>query len=185
MLSAIKTAKPPLSSMPAVPPFPTEQRPASEIFGAQAAQSGSRVLLAADFDGISQAIHFLYPQARCIASPLPQVTSGIELKNCEPSDLQAVDVAVLNGQLGVAENGAVWIAEEDMVHRVLPFITQHLVLLLPQDQIVYNMHEAYQQITIDEGGFGLFVAGPSKTADIEQSLVIGAQAARSLTIFLT
>ena len=40
--------------------------------------------------------------------------------------------------------------------------------------IVHNMHEAYGSCSFDSAGFGVFISGPSKTADIEQSLVIGA-----------
>jgi L-lactate dehydrogenase complex protein LldG len=46
------------------------------------------------------------------------------------------------------------------------------------------MHHAYQKIDIAKGGFGIFIAGPSKTADIEQSLVIGAHGARTATIYV-
>jgi L-lactate dehydrogenase complex protein LldG len=93
-----------------------------------------------------------------------------------------VDLAILRARLGVAENGAMWLSEREMVHRVLPFITQHLILLVDPGTIVATMHDAYRQVDIAETGFGLFVAGPSKTADIEQSLVIGAHGPRSLTV---
>ncbi|MDZ7878924.1 MAG: LUD domain-containing protein [Saprospiraceae bacterium] len=96
-----------------------------------------------------------------------------------------VQVAILRGQFGVAENGSIWVTDTEIgQHRVLPFITQHLVLVLEQNKIFKNLHEAYKDLTIDETGFGVFIAGPSKTADIEQSLVIGAHGARSLVVYL-
>jgi L-lactate dehydrogenase complex protein LldG len=102
-----------------------------------------------------------------------------------PSELQNVGVAIIEGAFGVAENGAIWVDEEQLVHRVLPFITQHLIILLDKKQIVQDMHQAYELIQPQKQGFGLFIAGPSKTADIEQSLVKGAQGARSALIVLT
>lgn len=100
-------------------------------------------------------------------------------------DLAMVDLAILEGKIGVAENGAIWLDESCFGgHRVLPFITQHLVIILKKENIVSNMHQAYNSIELANIGFGLFLAGPSKTADIEQSLVIGAHGARSLKVYL-
>jgi len=99
-------------------------------------------------------------------------------------ELEKIEIAILEGKVGVAENGAIWIDEQSMGHRALPFICQHLVLVLPVKNIVSNMHEAYARINVTEHGFGTFIAGPSKTADIEQALVIGAHGARSLRVFL-
>ena len=98
--------------------------------------------------------------------------------------LEPLDKVYISGTLGVAENGAVWLEESKMVNRLLPFICQHLVIMLDANKIVANMHEAYGQITIDKEGYGVFLAGPSKTADIEQSLVIGAHGSRSLKLYL-
>jgi L-lactate dehydrogenase complex protein LldG len=95
-----------------------------------------------------------------------------------------VDFAILPGKFGVAENGAVWVSDERVRHRVIYFLAQHLALVVPADQIVNNMHEAYEPLRFDGPGFGTFISGPSKTADIEQSLVIGAHGARSLTVLL-
>ncbi|HLA51675.1 MAG TPA: LUD domain-containing protein [Flavitalea sp.] len=98
--------------------------------------------------------------------------------------LQLVFKAYIRGSLGVAENGAIWISEPDMGNRLLPFITEHLVIVINTATLVYNMHEAYQKIQVNEYGYGVFIAGPSKTADIEQSLVIGAHGPRSLEVYL-
>jgi len=107
-----------------------------------------------------------------------------EFSNLKASDLEALDTCYLRAELGVAENGAMWISELQMSNRLLPFICQHLVIVLNPMNLVNNMHDAYRQINASANGFGVFIAGPSKTADIEQNLVIGAHGARSLRVYL-
>jgi len=102
----------------------------------------------------------------------------------DPHELEQLELAIFEGSIGVAENGAIWVSEKNLAHRAAPFITQHLVLLLKKDQIVWNMHQAFEKLGHDLPGFGVFIAGPSKTADIEQSLVLGAHGPISLTVFL-
>ncbi len=115
---------------------------------------------------------------------------GLALGNCDlaqvvdPHDLADVDVAIVGGRFAVAENGAVWVDTAALRHRAVCFISQHLVLVVPQSQIVHNMHQSYQRLAFTEPGYGVFISGPSKTADIEQSLVIGAHGPRSLTVAL-
>jgi L-lactate dehydrogenase complex protein LldG len=99
-------------------------------------------------------------------------------------ELETLDTCYLRADLAVAENGAMWISETRMANRLIPFICQHLVIVLNPAVIVNNMHEAYQQLNVSAEGFGVFIAGPSKTADIEQNLVIGAHGARSLRVYL-
>lgn len=102
----------------------------------------------------------------------------------DPHALEDLDFAVLPGEFAVAENGAVWITDENVRHRVVYFLPQHLALVVPRREIVDTMHQAYERITLGARRFGAFISGPSKTADIEQSLVIGAHGARSMTVFL-
>ena len=92
--------------------------------------------------------------------------------------------AYIKGTVAVAENGAVWVYESQMKNRLLPFICQHLVLVIDKKDIVATMHDAYDKINVGDEGFGVFIAGPSKTADIEQSLVIGAHGARSTAVYV-
>jgi L-lactate dehydrogenase complex protein LldG len=102
----------------------------------------------------------------------------------DPHDLEDLELAILDGQFGVAENGAIWVDDANLGLRALPFITEHLVIVLERKNLVETMHHGYNLIGDAESGFGLFIAGPSKTADIEQSLVIGAHGAKSLRVVL-
>ena len=99
-------------------------------------------------------------------------------------ELEKVERAYIRGAVAVAENGAIWVYESQMKNRLLPFICQHLVLVVNKQDIVATMHEAYDKINAGSEGFGVFIAGPSKTADIEQSLVIGAHGARSTKVYV-
>lgn len=113
---------------------------------------------------------------------------GIELPYAvgqgDPHQLENVQLAIIAGQFGVAENGAVWITSEAMGDRALPFICEHLALVIHGSEIVDTMRHAYARIGVETYEFGTFIAGPSKTADIEQSLVLGAHGPKSLTLFI-
>lgn len=125
-----------------------------------------------------------YAQAQQIVS----LVDGVGQGNIDPTaiddphKLETVDFAIARGQFAVAENGAIWVTDARIKHRAVLFICQHLAIVVPRDQIVSNMHEAYQRLSFSQAGFGVFISGPSKTADIEQSLVIGAHGPRSLTV---
>lgn len=134
---------------------------------------------------VNTIISELYPDAKEIASNLPEIT--IATRNPDEvgraRDLNGTDVGIIRGMFGVAENACVWIPQQ-MKEKAVCFISEHLVILLPKRQIVNNMHEAYRRIEFNDYGYGTFISGPSKTADIAQVLVMGAQAARSATVLL-
>jgi L-lactate dehydrogenase complex protein LldG len=136
---------------------------------------------------VNELIRELFPDAKEIASNLPEIT--IATRNPDDvgraRDLNGTDVGIIRGKFGVAENACIWIPQT-MKEKAVCFISENLIILLPKSQIVNNMHEAYKRIEFDKeyDGYGTFISGPSKTADIAQVLVMGAQAARSATILL-
>ena len=148
---------------------------------------GGHVIEVKEGQDVNQLVKDMYPDAKEIASNLPEIT--IATRNPDTvgraRDLNGTDVGIIRGQFGVAENACVWIPQT-MKEKAVCFISENLVILLPKSQIVNNMHEAYKRIEFDKeyDGYGTFISGPSKTADIAQVLVMGAQAARSATILL-
>ncbi len=101
----------------------------------------------------------------------------------DPRALQDIDAAIVHGEFGVAENGAVWIAEAQNRHRALYTIVPRLAIVVKREAIVDTMADAYRRIEAPLR-YGLFLSGPSKTADIEQSLVIGAHGAIGVDVLL-
>ncbi|RUM65430.1 MAG: hypothetical protein DSZ05_06105 [Sulfurospirillum sp.] len=127
-----------------------------------------------------------YSDAKKIASLLPRSTlANVNLQEIKtPHELKDLDLAIFEGRFGVAENGAIWVENDQNRHRALYFIAEHIVIVLNKNRIVYNMHQAYAQIELAKSAFGIFISGPSKTADIEQALVIGAHGPKSLCVVL-
>ncbi|MDD2639908.1 MAG: LUD domain-containing protein [Arcobacteraceae bacterium] len=130
---------------------------------------------------LNQVIEELYPEAVFISSNVEEYTLATvkenELKT--PHELENLDLAIVKAEFAVAENGAVWMKNPSNKHRALYFIANNIVIIVSKDDIVNNMHEAYERIEFEKAGYGVFISGPSKTADIEQSLVIGAHGPKS------
>ncbi len=163
-----------------------EEKNVLETFVEQVEAVGGRALVLDKVAQIDAQIKRDYPKASNIVSCTQLSSLGAlpVTKSTTPHDLKDVDLAIINGQFGVAENGAIWITDNDMPFRVLPFITNDLVIIVPKANIYLNLHEAYKKIEHRKRTFGVFLSGPSKTADIEQCLVIGAHGAVSLTVLI-
>ena len=149
--------------------------------------AGGNVFNATSDENVLSQVKSMFPDGKSNYSTLKETenfnTLSIEAIK-RPHDLEDLDVLVLESSFGVAENGAIWVNDSQLPMRILPFITKHLVLVLKKEMIVTLMHQAYQKLDSADTDFGVFISGPSKTADIEQSLVIGAHGALSLTVFL-
>lgn len=194
ILQSVRQYQPPATELPDLShPWIRYEDPQAK-FGEMLAAVGGNGIEVADMAAATEKLHAL--MERYGARQICNLVEGIDLTHLDvtqidlahvddPHRLADVDLAILPTHFGVAENGAVWLCEPRLKHRVLPFLTQHLAFFLPRDQIVHTMHDAYERLSFSDPGFGVFVSGPSKTADIEQSLVIGAHGARSLTVFLT
>lgn len=117
-----------------------------------------------------------YPDVKIIASTQENLTCKTKDANAVamPHELEDVELAIIEGEFGVAENGAVWVKNPRNKHRALYFLAKQLLIIVKKDALVETMHEAYEKVSFEEAGYGVFISGPSKTADIEQSLVIGA-----------
>lgn len=138
-------------------------------------------------ESIDEVILKYYPDAKRIASALPEIKCATYNPNDveKVQDLNGTDVAVVQGKIGVAENAAVWVAQEVEKFKAVYFIAEALVLLVDRKNIMTNMNEAYEWLSKESYKFGAFISGPSKTADIEQALVFGAHGARQVLVILT
>lgn len=148
---------------------------------------GGRAVMVADASALNTELSALteWRDAKKTVSLVPGVHGNTDLTQIDdPHATEDIDFAILPGQFAVAENGAVWVSDDGVSQRAIYFIAQHLALVVSASNFVSNMHEAYHRLSFDKPCFGAFISGPSKTADIEQSLVIGAHGPRSMTVFV-
>lgn len=174
ILNRVKKHLPKATDYPDTPIFP-ESTDLITDFKNHLITSGGACVEARE-EAMDQVIKDLFPEVRNVLK-FPEKTKQPDFP------LENLEVAILKAEFGVAENGAVWIPEGSMGLREIPVITEHLVVVLDKKKMVSNMHEAYSQIT-SLPDYGVFICGPSKTADIEQSLVIGAHGPKSHTVIL-
>lgn len=163
--------------------------PVAEFIKKTTTTAGAKLIEMEESDNLNELIRKAYPEAKVLASNLPGIEADLNPDTVEHvEDLMKVDVGIIEGRIGVAENACIWIPQQ-MKEKAVCFASEYLVIILRRDDIVNNMHEAYARLAtsaeyFQQYKFGTFISGPSKTADIESALVYGAQAARGVTVVL-
>jgi L-lactate dehydrogenase complex protein LldG len=186
ILARVRSNQPAPRPLPTVPTFDAAAGAPFERFKAGVIRMGGKIVDAptdGDLDGL---LRRLFPDAKVICSATLEVAGTRPLGDPrQPADLNDVDVGVVRAVYGVAETGSVWITDAQFRISTLGFLSQHLVVLLDPGRIVENLHHAYRQREQFNARYGVFMTGPSATADIEGVLIHGAQGIRTLTVIAT
>jgi L-lactate dehydrogenase complex protein LldG len=186
ILAAVLANQPQKSPLPDISTFKGTSGDTVQTYIETFESIGGKAFLVDDMEGVKALIREHFDVAKRLVTTLPELIDTAELLSLtvDPHTLQDVELAVIQAQLAVGENGAVWLTEQLMGHRILPYICQHLAVLVLAGNIVPTLHEAYAQIGEGNYGFGAFIGGPSKTADIEQALVMGAHGPITMSVFI-
>jgi L-lactate dehydrogenase complex protein LldG len=185
ILTAVRAARPPAVVRPEQLPATTHAAatlPRLDAFSAAATAAGAAVLVAPTTD-VTRIVAGAVGHAASVLSYAADTVSSVS-PGSAPHDLASLDVLVCESSLGVAENGAVWIATTDSLLRAALFLAARVVIIVREESLVDDLHQAYERIDVRHTSYGAFVAGPSKTADIEQALVVGAHGPKELTLVL-
>jgi L-lactate dehydrogenase complex protein LldG len=183
ILASVRRNQPPSQPLPELPTFDRGTVSLLERFKTGVARMGGKVADAPADGDLDALVGRLFPEAKIVCSATPEVKGGRPLDDgAAPAALDDVDVGVARAAFGVAETGSLWLTEAELGVNALAFLSQHLIVLVAPDRIVPDMHHAYRDRARFDARYGVFMTGPSATADIEGVLIHGAQGVRSLTV---
>ena len=186
ILATVLHNQPQLTPLPDISIFKVQNQDIVQKYMDTFIGIGGKIFSVESIDTVKILIPENFDITKRIVTTLPELTDVAELVSptVDPHSFQDVELAIIKAHFSVAENGAVWLTEQVTGHRILPYICQHLAVIVSATSIISTMHDAYAQIGENEYGFGAFIGGPSKTADIEQALVMGAHGPITMTVFI-
>lgn len=186
ILAATAKNQPAASPLPDLAQFGGNQPDVVTQYATVFTGIGGQVFRAKNLTAVNALIRQHFDTTARLITTLPDLGEPFEVLSptIDPHTFDDVELAVIETQLAVAENGAVWLTDQCMGQRIVPYICQHLAVVVAAERIVPTLHEAYEQIGTGHYGFGAFIGGPSKTADIEQALVMGAHGPITMTVFI-
>ena len=186
ILGAVLNNQPPAIALPDTSMFKGDNIDLVQKYMDVFKKIGGSSFLVEDIAAVKILITENFDTAKRIVTTLPELSDNFELisDTVDPHSYENIELAIIKAHFSVAENGAVWLTEEVMGQRIIPYICQHLAVIVHAESIVPTLHEAYEKIGPGDYGFGGFIGGPSKTADIEQALVLGAHGPLSMTVFI-
>lgn len=175
-------------------PLPAFSQDAEERFTEQARQASATVLKLAGWDTVGTGIlGYLEAQGltkNIVAAPSPVLDDISWPPDChvERRIARATDeVAVSLAFAGVAETGTLALLSGADTPTTLNFLPDNYICILRAQDLLNYMEDVWDRIRSTGQGMPRtvnFITGPSRTADVEQTIQLGAHGPRRLLIVL-
>ena len=106
----------------------------------------------------------------------------------DASDLETCQAGISECEALIAQTGSVLVTSRSSGGRALSVLPPHHVVLVGKEQLLPDLSSAYTLLANkykdDYPSLISFITGPSRTGDIERTLVLGAHGPKRLTIIL-
>lgn len=171
----------------AAPLPPPEPIPSPRLgwhdFAAALAAAGGTLHEAAPLASVPARLRALAGHAPALADAAAALL-GEAPATTEPRRLNETPALAATGRWAVARTGSVLVDHRDVPVRAHLLLPEWLILLVPHRALVDDLQHLYARYRAHAGAPGYFtlVTGPTKTADIEQHLVLGAHGPRRLDV---
>lgn len=167
IIDAVQKNQPASLPMPHIPHFGIDDtNDLVESFSQGVARMAGTVIPDAVPD-LDDFVRSRFPNAKVICSAVPEYKGTIRpVELNQWSEASKIDVSIVRSPMGVAETGSVLLSDVELQVNTIAFLSHDLVVLLDSNQIVRNIHDAYQHPYFKTRPYCLLMTGPSGSGDI-------------------
>lgn len=175
------------------PPSPSPSLSASDASGdPTAATSVDREFLARRFkqelEAVGGDVRFVYDRddlPDAIAACVTELGAG-----AVSTDFSAAGYAILHAEALLADTGSAIVIERSAARRLAPYLPRTCIIVGDASVLYPAMTPAsldaiFAAARARDRGEAIIITGPSRTADIEKTLVLGAHGPKTLVAFIT
>lgn len=123
------------------------------------------------------------PLAQLAASKIPSARL-VNVVDLSIDDLEKVDCAIVAAELLIADSGSAVVRLATYEERLLPYLPPACIIVARRSTITSSLTAAAVAVDEAERGERVIITGPSRTGDIEKTVVLGAHGPGSVVVFV-
>jgi len=186
ILDSVRANQPASQPMPTIPHFRPQTSAGLVATFSESIARMAGVVVTEDVPELGSFLRAKFPDAKLICSATPEYAGTIEPANLNHwAEASTIDVCIVRSPMGVAETGSILLSDLELRVNKIAFLAHDLVVLLDPEQIVGNIHDAYEHSHFKLSPYSVLMTGPSGSGDISGITVHPAQGVKTLTVILS
>jgi len=99
-------------------------------------------------------------------------------------ELASIPASLVEASFAIADTGSLVFLYDESRTSLPHFLSDCIFVVIKQQQIIANQFDLFNKLSVEKAKNMVFVTGPSRTADIEKVLTLGAHGPRRLIVMM-